>query len=124
MEFDIANRVKHKTQLIDSTIIDLTSLYAKVQNGRYIITPRPLWKRCLEQILQKDQPQVAWFNYGHWGQYVPLVHRYGAKAVMRVSASCNDCRGPDSARQRHALQNLGSIMPVVSTTLGAQGVKK
>ena len=59
------------------------SLSAKATNGRHLLQPRPAWQACLQALLQEYQPHVVWFNYGHWGQYAPLVHRYGAIAVMR-----------------------------------------
>ncbi len=60
------------------------NLRAKVINGRYLLQPRPAWQVCLQQILVEQQPQVVWFNYGHWGQYAPLVRRYGANAIMHT----------------------------------------
>jgi len=60
------------------------TLHAKVTNGWYILRPRPAWQGALRALLHKHQPQVVWFNYGHWGQYVPLVHSTGSRAVMRT----------------------------------------
>lgn len=55
---------------------------SKVQNGLYLLRPRPAWQAVLSAILQRHQPDGVWFTYGHWGQYVPLVHQYGAFAIM------------------------------------------
>lgn len=59
-----------------------TGLGDKVQNGLYLLRPRQAWHRAIEQILQHHKPSGVWFVYGHWGQYAPLIHQYGAFAVM------------------------------------------
>ncbi|MCB0064990.1 MAG: glycosyltransferase [Caldilineaceae bacterium] len=59
-----------------------TDLRHKVQNGLYVLQPRPEWRTVLVQILQRHKPDGVWFTYGHWGQYAPLVHQFGAFAVM------------------------------------------
>ncbi len=61
-----------------------TGLAAKFTNGRYLLQPRPAWRGSLASLLQRYRPQLVWFNYGHWGQYVPLVRQHGAAAVMRT----------------------------------------
>lgn len=59
-----------------------TGLRNKVQNGLYLLRPRPEWQAALEDLLQRYRPDGVWFIYGHWGQYVPLVHQANAFAVM------------------------------------------
>ena len=59
-----------------------TALWAKLYNFRAVLKPRPSWVRCLEEIIAEHQPQVAWFNYGHWGQYAPIVQRLGVRTIM------------------------------------------
>ena len=59
-----------------------TALWAKAYNFRAVLKPRPAWVRCLEEIISEHQPQVAWFSYGHWGQYAPIVQRLGVRAIM------------------------------------------
>lgn len=61
-----------------------TQLCSKAYNGYYLWRPRPSWQACLQEILQKHQPQVVWFTYGHWGQYAPLVQHMGATAIMQT----------------------------------------
>lgn len=58
--------------------------WAKTRNGYYLWRPRPTWQACLQTILQKHQPHVVWFTYGHWGQYAPLVQQMGATAIMQT----------------------------------------
>lgn len=58
--------------------------WARASNGRYLLLPRPTWTTCLRKILQEHRPQVVWFNYGHWGQYVSLIHQFGAVAIMQT----------------------------------------
>lgn len=59
-----------------------TGFRNKVQNGVYILRPRPSWQVAIKEILQRHQPDGVWFIYGHWGQYAPLIHQMGAFTVM------------------------------------------
>ena len=59
-----------------------TFLRAKLTNYRAIWRLRAAWGDCLEAAVRQFQPDVAWFVYGHWGQYVPLMRRYGVKTLM------------------------------------------
>jgi len=54
----------------------------KMQNGVYVLRPRPEWERALKSILQRHRPDGVWFTYGHWGQYAPLIQQHGAFALM------------------------------------------
>ncbi|HOP46445.1 MAG TPA: glycosyltransferase family 4 protein [Desulfobacteraceae bacterium] len=44
--------------------------------------PRRDWNNILYRICDEFRPDVVWFDYGHWGQYVPLVRSSGAKTIM------------------------------------------
>ncbi len=49
-----------------------------------VVLPRPDWRRRLAGLLADLQPQLVWFNYGHWGHYANLAQRYGARTVMQT----------------------------------------
>ena len=81
-----------------------TTLRVKVHNFRSILKPRPVWVTCLEEIISEHQPQVAWFNYGHWGQYAPIVQRLGVRAIMGTQNIQSDL-----TRQRAANTPFGLL---------------
>ena len=61
-----------------------TSFFRRVLDSRFVVAPRAAWRDQLEHLLTTVRPQVVWFNYGHWGHYADLAHRYGAQAVMQT----------------------------------------
>ncbi|MCB0166836.1 MAG: glycosyltransferase [Anaerolineae bacterium] len=58
-----------------------TSL-AHAQNFYYRLMPRPTWAQCIADLCQTYQPNFIWFDFGHWGQYVPLVRRSHVCTIM------------------------------------------
>ncbi|MBX3014595.1 MAG: glycosyltransferase [Caldilineaceae bacterium] len=58
--------------------------WAKANNFRYILQPRPAWLRRLQASIQAVRPQVVWFSYNHWGQYLPPLRTQGIRAIMQT----------------------------------------
>ncbi len=51
-------------------------------NAYYLLMEDPVWNKCLKSVCQKYQPKVAWFEYGYWGQYVPIVRGFGTCTIL------------------------------------------
>jgi glycosyltransferase involved in cell wall biosynthesis len=58
------------------------SILTKANEIVSIVAARPSWSSCLEATCQQHKPQVVWFSYGHWGQYVTIPRRIGARTIM------------------------------------------
>ncbi|MBN2420500.1 MAG: glycosyltransferase [Deltaproteobacteria bacterium] len=48
----------------------------------HTLFPRRDWKNILYGICDEFRPDAVWFDYGHWGHYVPVVRSSGAKTIM------------------------------------------
>lgn len=60
------------------------SLYRRLLSSPAVVVPRPDWRRLIAGLCAELQPDVLWFSYGHWGQYVPLAQAVGARTIMRT----------------------------------------
>ncbi|MCB0193562.1 MAG: glycosyltransferase [Anaerolineae bacterium] len=58
-----------------------TSL-AHGQNFYYRLMPRPVWTNCIADLCRTYHPRFIWFDYGHWGQYVPFAQRNHISTIM------------------------------------------
>jgi glycosyltransferase involved in cell wall biosynthesis len=48
----------------------------------HTLFPRRDWKDILYGICDEFRPDAVWFDYGHWGHYVPIVRSFGVKTIM------------------------------------------
>lgn len=67
----------YKLPLYESSFVQGT-----IKSLWYTLNPHPAWKKILDTICRQFKPQVVWFDYEHWGQYVPVVRRFGSRTIM------------------------------------------
>lgn len=46
------------------------------------ILPYPPLTQLLKTLCQEYTPQITWFDYRYWGQYVPTVQHFGSRTIM------------------------------------------
>jgi glycosyltransferase involved in cell wall biosynthesis len=61
---------------------DCGPLVAKTQIFQYKLRTHPAFRKLLEKALRNFQPDITWFDYRYWGQYVPIARKLNARCIM------------------------------------------
>jgi len=64
------------------TWVDLKNIGISSQKFKFKFIPNPRMIRLLRNVYKQFKPHLTWFDYRHWGQYVPVARCYGSKTIM------------------------------------------
>lgn len=72
--------------------IDIRKIVPSIQSYKHKIVRSPQMAKTLKLACNRYEPNVTWFDYGHWGQYTKIAAAYGSRTIMGTHNNQSDLR--------------------------------